>query len=174
MRDVYKSVDFIERTLARGLDRKAASSMEKREKLKSSAFGNSIRAWRAPMPATDTKYPELLLLKPRKDKPVTQTQLTVSASSIKVTIPLDAAAIAALPAPDGQTRGKLTITCDGKNYIADLATKSLRKAKSTIAASGVENTFVMVQGKLKGNEITECGLVAQTKAVKPADGAQTA
>jgi hypothetical protein len=45
----------------------------------------------------------------------------------------------------------------------DIATKSLHKAKSTITANGVENIFVMVQGKLKGNEIIECGLVAQVK-----------
>jgi hypothetical protein len=38
------------------------------------------------------------------------------------------------------------------------------KAKATIAANGAENTFVMVQGKLMGNEIAECGLVAQAKA----------
>jgi hypothetical protein len=51
--------------------------------------------------------------------------------------------------------------------VADIATKSLRKAKSTIAANGAEHVFAMVQGKLKGNEIIECGLVAQVKAPKP-------
>jgi hypothetical protein len=61
----------------------------------------------------------------------------------------------------------LAITCDGKVYTADIATKSLRKARATIAANGAENVFVMVQGKLKGNEITECGLVAQVKTPKP-------
>jgi hypothetical protein len=43
----------------------------------------------------------------------------------------------------------------------------LRKAKAMIAASGAENVFAMVQGKLWGNEIVECGLVAQVKAPKP-------
>jgi hypothetical protein len=43
----------------------------------------------------------------------------------------------------------------------------LCKAKSTISASGAENVFAMVQGKLKGNEIIECGLVAQVKTPKP-------
>jgi hypothetical protein len=32
----------------------------------------------------------------------------------------------------------------------------------------------MVQGKLKGNEITECGLVAQVKTPKPAVAAAAA
>jgi hypothetical protein len=69
----------------------------------------------------------------------------------------------ALPVPGGQERVKLAIAYEGKLYSADIATKSLRKAKSTISASGAENVFAMVQGKLKGNEIIECGLVAQVK-----------
>ena len=90
------------------------------------------------------------------------TRLT--ARALKVTVPLDAAEIAALPAPDGQARSRLAITCEGKIYAADIATKSLRKAKATIAASGVGNVFALVQGKLKDNEIVECGLVAQVKS----------
>ena len=93
------------------------------------------------------------------------TRLT--ARALKVTVPLDAAEIAALPAPDGQARSRLAITCEGKIYTADIATKALRKAKATIAASGAENVFVMVQGKLRNNEIIECGLVAQVKTPKP-------
>jgi hypothetical protein len=81
---------------------------------------------------------------------------------------LDVAEIAALPAPDRQARSQLAITCEGEIYTADKATKSLRKAKATIAASGAENVFAMVQGKLKGNEIVESGLVAQAKTPKPA------
>jgi hypothetical protein len=79
---------------------------------------------------------------------------------------LDAAEIAALPAPDGQMRCQQATTCEGKVYTAEIATKSLRKAKAAIAASGVANVFVMVQGKLKGSEIVECGLVAQVKTPK--------
>jgi hypothetical protein len=75
--------------------------------------------------------------------------------------------IAALPVPGGQERCQLAVTCEGKVYTADIATKSLRKAKGTISANGTENVFVMVQGKLKGKEIVECGLVAQVKTSKP-------
>jgi hypothetical protein len=96
------------------------------------------------------------------------TRLTLSARALKVTIPLDAAEIAALPAPSGQERCQLAIACEGKIYTAGIATKSLRKAKATISANDAENTFAMVQGKLKGNEIIECGLVAQVKTPKPA------
>jgi hypothetical protein len=96
------------------------------------------------------------------------TRLALTARALKVTVPLDVAEVAALPAPDGQVRSQLAIACEGKIYTADIATKSLRKAKATIAASGAGNVFVLVQGKLKGNEIVECGLVAQVKAPKPA------
>jgi hypothetical protein len=83
--------------------------------------------------------------------------------------------VRALPDPGGQaSRCQLAITCEGKVYIADVATKSLRKAKSTISANGVENVFAMVQGKLKGNEIIECGLVVQVKTPKPSATVETA
>jgi hypothetical protein len=95
------------------------------------------------------------------------TRLTLSARALKITIPLDAMEVRTLPDPGGQARCQLAITCEGKVYTADIATKALRKAKSTIAANGAEHVFAMVQGKLKGNEITECGLVAQVKTPKP-------
>jgi hypothetical protein len=98
------------------------------------------------------------------------TQLTVTARAIKVTIPLAPAEVVALPSSHGQERVKLAIACEGKLYSADIATKSLRKAKSTISANGTENVFAMVQGKLKGSEIIECGLVAQVKTPKPTGG----
>jgi hypothetical protein len=142
--------------------------MPPREKPKPRSY-----AWRAPVTASDTKYPEQVF-KPRKDKLITQAQLTVNARALKITVPLDAAAVAALPAPDGLARVKLTVNCEGKSYTADIATKALRKAKSTIAANGAANVFVMVQGKLKGNEIAECGLVAQAKTAKPAGDSSAA
>jgi hypothetical protein len=115
-------------------------------------------------------YPEQVFRskdKPR-DTPMT-TRLTVTARALKVTVPLDATEVAALPDPGGQARSQLAITCEGKVYTADIATKSLRKARATITANGAENVFVLVQGKLKGNEIIECGLVAQLKTPKPAE-----
>jgi hypothetical protein len=95
--------------------------------------------------ATDVRYPTEQIFKPQKEKPM--TSLTVTTRALKVTAALDAAAVAALSAPDGQARSKLTINCEEKNYTADIATKSLRKVKATIAANGVENVFVMAQGK---------------------------
>jgi hypothetical protein len=151
MRDLYKTIASIEHALTRGLDRKAAPPKEKPKP--------SIRAWRAPAAATDTRYPTEQIFKKEKSMP----SLTVSARALKVTAALDAAAVAALPTPEGQARIKLSISCDGKIYTADIAMKSLRKCKATIAANGVENVFTLLQGKLKGNEIIEAGIVAQVK-----------
>jgi len=168
MRDLYKSIDYIERGLLRGLDRKVTSLP------KGMVPKSSVRAWRAPVTAIDTQYLRERLFKP-KDKPrgtlqdTSMTRLAVTVRALKVTVPLDAAEIMGLPTPDGQARSQLAITCEGRTYTADIATKSLRKAKATITANGVENTFAMVQGKLKGNEIVDCGLVAQVKTPKPAE-----
>ena len=93
------------------------------------------------------------------------SRLSITARAIKVTIPLDAAAIAMLPAPS-QERVELVVGCDGLRYTANIATKSLRKAKGIISANGAEKVFTMLQGKLKGNEIVEVGLVAQIKIAK--------
>jgi len=100
---------------------------------------------------------------------LSMTRLTLNARALKITVPLDAMEVRTLPDPGGQARCQLAITCDGKVYIADIATKALRKAKATIAASGADNVFVLVQGKLKGNEIVDCGLVAQVKTPKPVE-----
>jgi hypothetical protein len=94
------------------------------------------------------------------------TRLTLTARTIKVTVPLNAAEVKALPASD-ESRCQLAIACEGKVYTADIATKSLRKAKGTISANGAANVFVMVQGKLRGNEIVECGLVTVRGCVGP-------
>jgi hypothetical protein len=111
----------------------------------------------------ENSYPEQLFRPKGTPKDKLMPRLTLTARALKVTAGLDVAEIAALPTPDGQARSQLAITCEGKVYVADIATKSLRKAKTTIAANGAENVFAMLQGKLKGNEIVECGLVAQVK-----------
>src|SRR5262245_60378614 len=158
MRDVFKAIARVEHAVTRGLERPAAAP-KKRPK-------PSSRVWRAP--ATDTRYPEQTFK--RKDKLV--TKLAVAARALKVTAVLDVAAVATLPTPEGQARSDLVITCDGRTYAANIATKSLRKAKTTIATNGATNTFVMVQGKLRGNEIADCGLVAQVKAAKMDESSQ--
>ena len=170
MRDLYKSIDCIERGMLRGLDRKATSLPKGMV-----APRPAIRAWRAPVTASEPKPVCFEQVFRPKDKPkdtsrgTSMTRLTVTARALKVTVPLDAAEIAALPVPGGQERCQLAIACEGKVYTADIATKSLRKAKSTISANGAANVFAMVQGKLRNNGIVECGIVAQLKVPKTAD-----
>jgi hypothetical protein len=189
MRDLGKTLDYIEHTLLRGLDRKATPSPNR------NAPRPSIRAWRAPPVTTASNaavvYPVEQVFRPKnkpaqdtlkptsrdtpKDSPKSTsrnptmtTRLTVTTKALKITVPLDAAEVRALPDPGSQARCLLAIACEGKIYTADIATKALRKAKSTISANGADNVFCMAQGKLKGNEIIECGLVAQVKTPKPA------
>jgi hypothetical protein len=187
MRDLYKSIDYIERGMSRGLDRRRATSSSASPALPKEMVApkSSIRGWRAPI-TSDVVYPEQVFRSKNKpgDKPNAQlrdtsretssrdlsmTKLTLSARALKITVPLDAMEVRTLPDPGNQqARCQLAIACDGKIYTADIATKSLRKAKSTISANGAENVFVGLQGRLKGDEIVECGLVAQVKTPKPA------
>jgi hypothetical protein len=163
MRDINKAIERVESTLIRGLDRTTAPPREKRQPLshvREASRPPSSQFWRAPV--TNTRYPEQFK---SKGRPMTQPA-ALTARALKVTVVLNVAEIAKLPTPDGQARSKLTIDCDGRVYNADVATKSLRKAKTTITAHGAENVAVIVQGKLKGNEITECGIVAQVKVAK--------
>lgn len=52
--------------------------------------------------------------------------------------------------------------------VADIATKALRKAVTTIRDNGAENCITFLQGKLEGQKVIEAGLVAQMmKAPKP-------
>jgi hypothetical protein len=90
MRDLYKSIEYVERTLARGLERKTTPP---KKKLKPSY------AWRVPATATDVQYPEQVF-KP-KDRSMTQASFTLTARAMKVTIPLDAAAVVTLRRPMG-------------------------------------------------------------------------
>jgi hypothetical protein len=152
MRDLNKAIEHVESKLMRGLDRPAAPPREKRQP--------SSQFWRAPV--TDTQYPEQFKPKGKTG----MSPITLTTRALKVTIVLDPGAVATLPTPDGQVRSKLTITCDGKVYSADVATKSLRKCKTTIAASefAASECVVILQGKLKGDEISECGIAAQVKA----------
>jgi hypothetical protein len=91
---------------------------------------------------------------------------TVVARSVKVTIPLQPATVAALGAPEsGPSRIKLIVAFDGGTLRAEVAAKSVRRAQRVLAENGLEAVFCMLQGKLAPkNEIVECGLVAQVKA----------
>src|SRR5262245_61795081 len=99
MRDLFRAIAHVERTLARDLDRSTTVPKEKQRP-------PSPKAWRAP--ASETRYPEQAIN--RKNKPM--AKLTTRASKVVAT--LDATAVATLPTSDGQARSDLIIDCEGK------------------------------------------------------------
>jgi len=160
-RDINRAIEHVERTMTRALD-EASTKLPKKETARTKS--PTIRAWRAPA-GNHSHYPEPKARSVFREK-INMTKLSVTARAVKVTVPLDPAAISTLPLPD-QQRVELLVGCDGQRYAASISAKSLRKAKNTIDTNGAEKVFVMLQGKLKGNEILECGLVAQIKVKAP-------
>jgi hypothetical protein len=159
-RDINRAIEHVERVMTRALDESSTKSLKKETPKTKSP---TIRAWRAP--ARDHfQYPELKARSVFREK-INVIKLSVIAHTIKVSIPFDPAAIDALSLPN-QERVELAVGYDGQWYAASISTKSLRKAKSTIDANGADVVFVMLQGKLKGHEIIECGLAAQVKTAK--------
>jgi hypothetical protein len=68
---------------------------------------------------------------------------------------------------DGQPRTTLCIKVAGRNVAADIASKSLRKAITTIAENGADQCVAIVQGKLeRADTLSEAGLVVQLKTPK--------
>jgi hypothetical protein len=107
---------------------------------------------------------------PASTSPIRSNTMTpLTGKSLKVTIPLDAGELAALRVPDGQPRTILRIKVGGREIGADVASKSVRKVIATVREAGVENSFVMLQGKLDlaAMAVVEAGIVAQVKAATP-------
>jgi hypothetical protein len=103
--------------------------------------------------------------------------IKLTARALKCTLILDPAELAALPDPIG-SRVTIQISVAGNRTVtADIAAKSLRKARAVIAEHGADKVALIVQGKLFGdNAVTEAGLVAQLKgppkgAGEPVDAA---
>jgi hypothetical protein len=93
----------------------------------------------------------------------------LTARSLKCTLVLDPAELALLEVPDGQPRQTLRVKVPDRRVMADIAAKSVRKAKATIAEHGVQAVAVVSQGKLgAGDLVLEAGLVVQIKTPKPA------
>jgi hypothetical protein len=91
----------------------------------------------------------------------------LSATKLKVTVVLKPAELLAVPTPEGQARVVLQVKLPDRTVKADVATKSLRRAQTTIRETGADNVVVILQGALVAGEIiTEAGLSAQPKAPK--------
>ena len=91
--------------------------------------------------------------------------IRLSARSLKCTLVLNAAELAAQADPVG-ARVVLAVEVAGRTVTADIAAKALRKAKATIAEHGADQVALILQGKLDGNAVMEAGLVAQPKTPK--------
>jgi hypothetical protein len=156
MRDLNKAIEHIEQqTWGRETRTPSASAADKPK--------SSPRAWRAP----DVAQRSATAAEREVHRQASGGAAinTVVARSVKVTIPLQAATVAALAAPEsGPSRLKLTVTFDGGSLRAEVAAKSVRRAQRALAENGLDATFCMLQGRLAPkNEIVECGLVAQVK-----------
>lgn len=97
--------------------------------------------------------------------------LTLAARTIKAKIVLDTVAVAALEIPaSGEGRVTIKINVDDRTVTAELNSKSLRKAQSTITEFAPDNVAVFVQGRLgTGNVLLSAGLMAQAKTPKSSD-----
>jgi hypothetical protein len=93
------------------------------------------------------------------------TQL--NAKALKITMVLDPAEVAAIRVPYDAQRMTLSIAVGDRMITADIATKSIRKAKATIAETGPEGCVALIQGKLDAEDkVIDAGLSAQPKMVK--------
>ena len=75
--------------------------------------------------------------------------MRLNARALKCTVVLDAAG---LVDPGSSARVVLQIAvAGGRTVTADVASKSVRKCKATIAEHGVDKTVLLIQGRLEGN-----------------------
>jgi hypothetical protein len=96
----------------------------------------------------------------------------LTARSLKCTLVLDPAELALLDVPNAQPRMTLRVKVPDRMVTADVAAKSVRKCKATIAEHGVQAVAVVLQGKLSiGDVLLEAGLTVQIKTPKPAEAA---
>lgn len=92
---------------------------------------------------------------------------TLSAKRLKVSTVLDAAELLAIPASEGKPRVTLRIRLPDRTATAEIASKSLRRAQTTIREQGPDNVVCVVQGVFgPGDTIAEAGLSAQPKTAK--------
>jgi hypothetical protein len=91
---------------------------------------------------------------------------TLSARSLKVTVVLNAAEVADLVVREGERRVMLTIRLPDRSVMADIASKSARRAIAAIREHSINGVTCIVQGKLVEDRIEEVGLAIQPR-VKP-------
>jgi hypothetical protein len=101
-------------------------------------------------------------------------RLNLSAKSLKATLVLDPMQIAEVTLPPAAGPQKFRIAVGERRVTGQVNAKGLRRALALIAEHGGEKVAVILQGKLDdGDEISECGLVAQLKGPRPGPGEQS-
>jgi hypothetical protein len=102
---------------------------------------------------------------PRGNRRAGTTEL--AAKTIKLTVVLEAAAVAAIVVPDGG-RPRIVVSAAGRRLTAELNPKTLRKTVATIREHGPDQVAVMLQGKLAAGDVIEEGAItAQVKTPRP-------
>lgn len=92
--------------------------------------------------------------------------IVVNGRSMRVVLPLAPENLMLIKLPN-EKRTRLRIQIHGRMIVAEIATKSLRKAIAVIAEHGADGVAAFVQGKLApGNIVEEAGLIAQPKGQK--------
>jgi hypothetical protein len=88
--------------------------------------------------------------------------MKLNARSTKVSAVLDPSELT--EPPGGTPRVTLQIAVGGRVVTADIAAKSVRKARATVGEHGADKVTVFLQGRLDAdNTIAEAGLAAQVK-----------
>src|SRR5262245_5012518 len=143
-RDINKTIEHIEQTTWGSRDRRSSQPADKPKP--------SPPAWRAP----DAVLRPASAAGREVHRQFEGAANTLVARAVKLTVPLDPAAVVTLEAPEGgPSRIRLTITtAEGGVLRAEVAAKAVRKAQKTITENGFEAVFCMLQGKLVKNEIT--------------------
>jgi hypothetical protein len=95
--------------------------------------------------------------------------LKLQIKGFKIAAVLDAAAVASLHLPRDQARVTLSVTdANGHKLQSELASKSLRRCITAIAEAGPDGVTIILQGKLNGTTIEDCGISAQPRTPKKA------
>jgi hypothetical protein len=99
----------------------------------------------------------------------------LSVRSIKVTMVVEAAAVLAIPTPDGVARCPIRIVSPGRMLEATVNAKSVRRATTAIRAAGTEAVVCLIQAKLgAGDSLEDTGLSVQAKGPRPQTAETTA
>ena len=157
MRDLGKIIEHVERAMTQNLDAPPRASLNPPRM-------RSRTAWRAPDARPRAATAAELAAHRQFQKEITMsTSHAIMVKAVKVTVPLSPESVLTLAAREGQQRVKFVVNFDGGSLSVDIAAKALRRAQKAISENGGENTFCMIQGRLKGTEIMEAGLVAQAR-----------